>query len=62
MMNEKTMPAWVERMRAAGYIVDPATVDFLPDPMYVLPAPAGCVRRRSLGIRRIAVVRRSRRT
>jgi hypothetical protein len=40
-MAEQTIPKWVQRMRAAGYLVTPATRDTLPDPEHVLPARVG---------------------
>ncbi|HYH81835.1 MAG TPA: hypothetical protein VEX86_18655 [Longimicrobium sp.] len=52
-MSETTVPQWVERMRAAGYVVTPATRDTLADPEHVLPARVGYLRHRLRGIRRM---------
>ena len=49
MSENDDVPKWVETMRAAGYVVTPATRDTLPDPEYVLPARVSflrhCIRR-----------------
>ena len=52
-MSEETVPVWVERMRAAGYAVTPATLDVLPDPEHVLPAPVADRPVHSRGIKRL---------
>lgn len=51
-MAEQNVPEWVDRMRAAGYVVTPATRDTLPDPEHVLPARTGYLRHRLHGIGR----------
>jgi hypothetical protein len=44
MSENGDVPKWVERMRAAGYVVTPATRDTLPDPEHVLPARVSFLR------------------
>jgi len=58
-MAEQTVPDWIARMRAAGYVVTPATRDTLPDPEHVLPARVGYLRHRVRGIRRLLRPHRS---
>jgi hypothetical protein len=51
-MAENSVPRWVEKMRAAGYQVMPATRETLPDPEHVLPRRIGWLRHRFTYIQR----------
>jgi len=38
MPDDRVEPEWIERVRAAGYRVIPATRDDFPEPEYTLPS------------------------